>query len=219
MRPLYVDNHVLALDKPCGLLTQPSGQTADSLERQGKELIRQMFAKPGNVFLEAVHRVDRPACGVVLFARTSKALSRLNAAMRGHGCVKRYRAILAATPRDHDGELTDWLVHDDFRARAASPGEPGARECRLAYRVLRTLPGGRALVDIGLETGRYHQIRAQFALRGCPLLGDTRYGGPPAGPPGAIALQHHSLTTPHPTRPEPLTITSDIDLTHLFPLN
>ena len=121
MRPLYVDNHVLALDKPCGLLTQPSGQTADSLERQGKELLRQMFAKPGNVFLEAVHRLDRPACGVVLFARTSKALSRLNAAMRGHGCVKRYRAILAATPRDHDGELTDWLVHDDFRARAASP--------------------------------------------------------------------------------------------------
>lgn len=215
LEPLYLDNHLLALDKPCGLLTQPSGLSEDSLEARGKELLRQMFSKPGNVFLEAVHRLDRPACGVVLFARTSKALSRLNAVMRSRDCRKRYRAILASCPSAPAGDLVDWLVHDEFHARAAAPGQPGARQCRLSYRTVRVLRGGRALVDIDLETGRYHQIRVQFSLRGCPLVGDVRYGGPAVAGDG-IALQHLALETPHPTRPERISITSNLDLEHLY---
>jgi len=216
MQPLFLDNHLLALDKPGGLLTQPSGTDGDSLERQAKLFIKETFGKPGEVFLEAVHRIDRPACGIVLFARTSKALSRLNDAMRRNICQKTYRAILLSMPPARHGTLEDWLVHDDFHAAVVSSGTRGARLCRLGYTVQETLPDGRCLVEIDLQTGRYHQIRAQFAHRRCPIVGDVKYGAPKAYQDGAIALQHYRLTTPHPTKDEAVTIESRIDLIGQF---
>ena len=216
MQPLFLDNHLLVLDKPGGLLTQPSGTDGDSLERQAKQYIAETFQKPGAVFLEAVHRIDKAACGIVLFARTSKALSRLNDTMRRNLCRKTYRAILQGIPPQQKGTLEDWLVHDDFHAEVVAPKTQGARLCRLDYTVLKTLQGGRCLVEINLQTGRYHQIRAQFAHRRCPIVGDVKYGAPKAFQDGAIALQHFRLTTPHPTRDEVVTAESRIDLVSRF---
>ena len=216
MQPLFLDNHLLAIDKPGGLLTQPSGTDDDSLERQAKLFIKETFGKPGEVFLEAVHRIDKPACGIVLFARTSKALSRLNDAMRRNLCQKTYRAILLGTPPTRQGTLEDWLVHDDFHAAVVPSGTRGARLCRLDYAVQKTFPDGRCIVEIDLQTGRYHQIRAQFAHRGCPIVGDVKYGAPKAYPNGAIALQHYRLTTPHPTKAETVAFKSRLDLEAQF---
>ena len=216
MTPLYCDNHLLAADKPGGLLTQPSGTDEDSLEAQAKLYVKVTYSKPGNVFLEAVHRIDRPACGIVLFARTSKALTRANQAMRQKSCAKVYRAILEGRPDKDSGTLTDWLRHDDFHAEIVRPDTPEAKPCTLQYRILKPLGTRRTLVEIALETGRYHQIRAQFASRGWPLVGDVKYGASAAYANGAIALQHYQLTVPHPTTGEPLVIQSALDIQSLF---
>lgn len=215
LKPLYIDNHLLALDKPGGLLTQPSGTTDSSLEEFGKAYIKERFGKPGAVFLEAVHRIDRGVCGVVLFARTSKALSRMNAVMRAGKCEKIYRAIVSGQLKAPEGRLTDWLRHDDFHAEITLPGADGARECTLSYKVVQTLPGGFSLLEIHLETGRYHQIRAQLSHAGCPIVGDARYGGLPNThlKRNCIALQHYQLKTPHPVKDEVVEITSRIMLT------
>ena len=199
---VFCDNHLLALDKPCGLLCQPSGTAEDSLEAQGRLWLKEEFHKPGNVFLEAAHRIDRAVSGLVLFARTSKALSRLNAAQRTGDWRKTYHAIVAGQPSADTGRLVNWLRHDEHRATVVAPGTPEAREAVLTYRVLRRLPGS-ALLEIQLETGRYHQIRAQLADAGLPILGDRKYGSRtpwPSSPPGteAIALRHVRLELHHP---------------------
>ncbi len=210
MEPLYIDNHLLVLDKPWGLLTQPSGTERDSLEDQGKEYLRRRFQKPGAVFLEAVHRIDRLVGGVVLFARTSKALSRLNAAQRAGEFTKTYRARVSGGPKEPRGTLEDWLVHDDFCARVVSPKTPGAHACRLTWEVLEQADG-ETLLEIGLQTGRYHQIRAQLAHAGMPILGDRRYGGRPHQQ-DAIALVSWQLQFNHPVTKEPITVESRLKL-------
>ena len=198
--PLFLDNHLLVLDKPAGLLTQPSGTQEPSLEEDGKTYLKERFQKPGAVFLEAIHRIDRPVAGVVLFARTSKALSRLNERQREGAFQKFYHALVCGT-LEGIGTLEHWLRHDDFRAIPASPQERDARLCRLQYRSLEQR-NGYTLLEICLETGRYHQIRAQLALEGHPIAGDTRYGASPASisvaPPKGIALLSQRLVFPHP---------------------
>jgi 23S rRNA pseudouridine1911/1915/1917 synthase len=205
MEILFLDNHLLAAEKPGGLLTQPSGTSADSLEAQAKHFLQQRFCKPGAVFLQAVHRLDRPVTGIVLFARTSKALSRLNQSSRQRDFRKVYLARVEGRPPQNTAVLEDWLVHDDFRARVAAAGSAGARLCRLQYTLLAE---GRnsSLLEIILETGRYHQIRAQLAQLGNPILGDTRYGARQRWLPDAIALQHYRLSFRHPISQEEITL-------------
>ncbi len=204
---LYQDNHLLALEKPGGLLTQPSGTDLDSLEACGKAWIKEEFHKPGAVFLEAVHRIDRVACGVVLFARTSKALSRLNASLRAGECRKTYHALVEHHPQANAGNLRNWLVHDDHCARICKDQEPEAKLAELSYRLL---PGKREdglfLLEIELHTGRYHQIRAQLGAAGMPIAGDGLYGARKSYRPGAIALQHYCLEIVHPVTHEALRI-------------
>ena len=127
MEIVFIDNHMLAADKPHNLLTQPSGTDRDSLEAQAKLFIKNEFHKPGNVFLEAVHRIDRQACGIVLFARTSKALSRLTEQIRNGSCRKIYRALVTGRLPQTEGVLEDWLVHDDFKAAVVPAGSDGAQ--------------------------------------------------------------------------------------------
>jgi len=172
---IHCDNHLLVLDKRAGQTTQPTPHDPESLEKDGKEWLAREFNKPGRVFLEAVHRIDRPVSGVVLFARTSKALSRLQAAMREREITKRYLAVVEGTLPDAEGELRHFLLHGDREAEVVSSRTAGAKESILLY---RTLAHGKALslVEVDLVTGRYHQIRAQFAAEGCPLIGDTKYG-------------------------------------------
>lgn len=204
---LYVDNHLLALNKPAGLVTQPSGAHEDSLEARAKEWVRLTYAKPGAVFLEAVHRIDRPVSGVVLFARTSKALSRLNESVREREVGKLYWAVVYGCPQPATARLEHWLVHDSHCARVvAGPGHE-ARLAVLEYRLLRAA-AGLALLEIDLQTGRYHQIRAQLAQAGYPVVGDTRYGARTALPGNAIALHHRELTVDHPVQHQPIRVTA-----------
>lgn len=212
---LYHDNQILAVNKPAGLLTQPSGTDKDNLEDRSKVWIKEAKNKPGNVFLHAVHRLDQVVSGIVLFACTDKALSRLNADMRAHRFTKIYHAVVSGTPPQSEGSLRHFLTHNDYRAAVASEGDPEARECLLDYRVVAPgevtrptinsapvgrvpSPGGFTLLEIQLHTGRYHQIRAQLAAIGCPILGDEKYGSKIKLPDGAIALHHARLTVIHP---------------------
>jgi 23S rRNA pseudouridine1911/1915/1917 synthase len=211
---LYHDNQLLAVNKPAGLLTQPSGTDKDNLEDRSKVWIKEVKNKPGNVFLHAVHRLDQVVSGVVLFACTDKALSRLNADMRAHRFTKIYHAVVSGTPPQSEGSLRHFLIHDDYRAEVAKEGDPDAKECRLDYRVITPAgdrghttnstvgrvppPGDFTLLEIQLHTGRYHQIRAQLAEIGCPIAGDEKYGSKIKLPGGAIALHHARLTVIHP---------------------
>ncbi len=202
---LLLDNHLLAAEKPGGLLTQPSGTAGDSLEGQAKEFLRQRFSKPGAVFLHAVHRLDRPASGIVLFARTSKALSRLNQASRQGEFGKIYLARVEGRPVRDCAVLEDWLLQAEFCSRVVAPGTAKARLSRLKYSLLRA-DRDSSLLEIALETGRYHQIRVQLAQLGHPVLGDYRYGARQSWRPEMIALQHYQFSFRHPISREEITL-------------
>jgi len=201
---LYLDNHLLVADKPWGLLTQPSGTDEPSLEEEMKSAVKERFNKPGAVFLEAVHRIDRVVGGTVLFARTSKALSRLNEQQRASAIKKIYHARVFPAPKNDIGELGNYIIHDDFQARIVSHPTSDAKQCVLSYRVLERASNGTALLEIHLKTGRYHQIRAQLSHAGMPIVGDVKYHGvhPEWAPQGGIALVSHSLDFTHPVTHE-----------------
>lgn len=195
--PLFEDNHLLVLNKPCGLLTQPSGTERESLEQWAKAWIKEKDCKPGNVFLESVHRLDKPVSGIVLFAKTSKALSRLNESTRSKKMRKIYWAWVEGDLPMDEGTLEHFLVHDDFYARCVGENDPAAKAARLNFWVLERR-NGRTLVEIELLTGRYHQIRVQFSAMGYPVWGDRKYGGRGQYDDEAIALHHRRLEFVHP---------------------
>jgi 23S rRNA pseudouridine1911/1915/1917 synthase len=206
MKILYIDNHMLALEKSGGVLCQPNHTDDPSLEGQGKAWIKHHFQKPGNVFLHAVHRLDRPVSGIVLFARTDKALSRLNASMRGGFCRKIYTALIEGSLAHETGMLEHYLVKAPFGSRlAAHSRESGAKKCSLTYRCLQTFPYF-SLIEIELLSGRYHQIRAQFSAIGHPLVGDSKYGS--QDPLETLFLHHSTLSFPHPITGTTLLIAS-----------
>ncbi|MBA3720836.1 MAG: RluA family pseudouridine synthase [Parachlamydiaceae bacterium] len=202
---LYEDNHLLVVNKPSGLLTQPSGTEQDSLEQRAKEWIKVTYQKPGNVFLEAVHRLDKPASGIIVFGRTSKALSRLNESIRDKKTVKTYLALVEGRPPKESGELENYMVHDDYHAQIVSKSYPQAKIARLSYKTVKQF-NDRTLLEINLETGRYHQIRLQLAEIGCPIIGDTKYGAKVLYTGSGIALHHGRLQFPHPVKQEIMTI-------------
>lgn len=202
---LYEDNHLLILNKPAGLLTQPSGTEQESLEQQAKAWLKEKYHKPGNVFLEAIHRLDKPVSGVSVFCKTSKALSRLNAVMRAKETRKIYWAWLEGELPKDKGRLEHYLVHDDFQARVVSKEHPEGKMASLSYHVLERRRG-RTFVEVVLETGRYHQIRLQFSTIGYPIWGDRKYGSEQPYEAGAIALHHRCLQLPHPVTHELMTI-------------
>jgi 23S rRNA pseudouridine1911/1915/1917 synthase len=194
---LYEDNHLLAVNKPAGILTQPSGTSQISLEALCKTYLKEKYGKPGNVFLEAVHRLDKPVSGIVLFARTSKALARLHALFREGKVVKIYQALVENTPHPSEGILEHYLLHEDHYARVVEANTPGAQFCRLHYQLLHAREPG-FLLEIELITGRYHQIRAQLAAIGLPIIGDERYGSKRRLSDNSIALHHSRLEFKHP---------------------
>jgi 23S rRNA pseudouridine1911/1915/1917 synthase len=195
--PLFEDNHLLVLNKPAGLLTQPSGTEQDSLEQQAKTWLKSVYHKPGNVFLEAIHRLDKPASGVVVFGKTRKALSRLNASIRAKQAHKIYWAWVEGVLPLDEGDLEHFLLHDEFHARVVTIQHPEGKAAHLTYRVLQR-KNNRTLVEIELLTGRYHQIRLQLAASGHPIWGDHKYGGLQKYESSAIALHHQRLELPHP---------------------
>lgn len=202
---LFADNHLLAVNKPAGLLSQDSGTGLPNLEDWAREWVRIDKNKPGAVFLNAVHRIDRAVSGVVLFARTSKALTRLNEEIRKRECRKIYHALVEGAPSRPADKLIHWLSHEHHRAAICREGDNGAQQAVLSYRTLKKI-NGLTLVEVDLVTGRYHQIRAQLAAIGCPIAGDEKYGAKQKSAGGEIALHHHRLEVIHPTLKEPVVI-------------
>jgi len=203
---LYIDNHLLAVYKPSGLLVQ-GDRTGDAcLLDLAKRWIKQRYHKPGKVFLAMVHRLDRPVAGVVLFARTSKAAGRLSSQFRERTVEKRYLAVVQGIVENGSGRLVNQIERRDRLSRVVTASTKESREARLGYRRLGH-DGQTSLLQITLETGRRHQIRLQLAHMGHPILGDLRYGAAKPLPKKQIALLARHLAVDHPTRNERLTLT------------
>jgi len=210
LTPLYEDNHLLVVVKPAGMPVQADRSGDPDLLDVLKRDLKARWEKPGNVFLGLVHRLDRPVRGVMVFAKTSKAAARLSAQVRARTFRKEYLAVVHGMPDPAEGRLVHWLSKDRRRrtGKTVAPDCPGARRAALAYRVLDSR-AELGLVFIILETGRFHQIRAQFAAAGTPVWGDRRYGPPGRDPGDAMALLAFRLTFEHPTRGEPLTFRAE----------
>ncbi|MCB1107890.1 MAG: RluA family pseudouridine synthase [Chlamydiia bacterium] len=207
---LYEDNHLLAINKPKGLLTQPTPTQAESLETLAKTWIKTKYQKKGNVFLHPIHRLDKPVSGIVLFARTSKALSRLNSQMREHLIEKTYLAEVEGLLEKSSGELFHHLARTSYRTLVQKNSKGGeGKPAHLSYTVLKE-ESHSTHVLITLHTGRYHQIRAQFAHIGHPIIGDVKYGAKKTSS-SSIALHHAILTFYHPITNQKLTIQSQSD--------
>jgi 23S rRNA pseudouridine1911/1915/1917 synthase len=207
MEILYCDNHLLIVNKPNGMPTQSSREHADNLTDRAKEWIKKRFNKPGNVFLEPIHRLDKPVSGLVLFARTSKALSRLQEMMRERKIQKKYYALVDHMPPSSQGVLEHYLVHGEHQAQVVSEKHPEGKRAILTYQVLRKAQQG-FLLEITLETGRYHQIRAQFAHIRLPIIGDRKYGSSTSWEREEIALHHGKLSFCHPVTQKEMVFTS-----------
>ncbi len=208
---LYEDNHLLIVNKHGGDLVQPDPSGESALEDQIKAFIKGRDAKPGEVFLGVVHRIDRPVSGAVLFAKTSKALVRLNEMIREGRIRKIYWALTERTPEPEEGRLTHYLLRDGRtnRSRAYDTPRPEAKEARLRYRTLNVATH-YTLVEVELLTGRHHQIRAQLSKIGCPIRGDLKYGAKRSLPEGGISLHSRSIAFEHPVRREPIAVTAPV---------
>lgn len=203
---IYEDNHLIAVNKRAGELVQ-GDQTGDTpLPDLLKAYIKEKFNKPGEVFLGVIHRLDRPTTGVVLFARTSKGLERMNAKFKNRQTQKRYWALVEGKVTEN-GSLTHYLKKNAKTNKAQVFGrpEPEAKEAKLTYRILNA--GDRyTLVEVDLHTGRHHQIRAQFSAIGHPIKGDVKYGARRAERDKSICLHARDLSFEHPTTKEPVMI-------------
>lgn len=203
---LYEDNHVLAVNKPAGLLTMGDRTGSITLVELAKEYLKQRYHKPGDVFLGVVHRLDRPVSGAMLFARTSKAAGRLSAQFREHTIQKTYLAWVEGRPAQTTGMLIHWLKKDRStnHVTVAAPQSPGSLECVLDYRKVKT-SGSTSLLEILPRTGRSHQIRVQLSAQHWPILGDAKYGSTTPWPNG-IALHARTIAFDHPTKHELITV-------------
>lgn len=203
---LYEDNHLIAVNKPAGVLVQGDRSGDIPLIDVVKEYIKIRYRKPARVFLGLVHRLDRPVSGVVVFARTSKAASRLCMQWRSRSVEKVYWALVHGALQPEQGTLTSLLKRGRKRVTIATKGQESVQQAILSYRTLERKKG-LSLLEILLQTGRKHQIRVQLAAAGCPISGDSKYGG--AALEGTeIRLTAHALTFIHPTRGEKMTIES-----------
>jgi 23S rRNA pseudouridine1911/1915/1917 synthase len=217
LQVLYEDNHLLAVNKPPGLPTQGAAAGKPSVVTQAKAYLKRKYRKPGNVYLGVVSRLDMPASGVVILARTSKAAARLSEQFRSRRAEKIYWAIVDGRVEPASGQFLDFLAKDERNKRMAIVAGSGKRgkisqdqgqEARLSYKRLQVV-GDNCLLEIALETGRKHQIRLQLAARGHPIVGDRKYRSRQAFPHG-IALHCRRLVVEHPVKKTRLEITARV---------
>lgn len=203
MEVVYEDNHIIIVNKRSGEIVQGDKTGDRPLSDIVKDYIKEKYAKPGAVFLGVVHRLDRPVSGLVVFARTSKALSRLNKMFAEGEVHKTYWAITKNAPRNNEGTLTHWLVRNEKQNKsyAYDQEKPNAKKAILKYRVL-SHSDNYSLIEVNLMTGRHHQIRCQLAAMGCPIKGDLKYGAPRSNHDGSISLLSRRVEFVHPVSKE-----------------
>lgn len=224
MEVLYEDNHIIAVNKTCNEIVQGDKTGDTPLSETVKAYIKEKYNKPGEVFLGVTHRLDRPTSGVVLFARTSKALTRLNEMFRekssslpirggsGLGSIKKtYWAIVQGTPKVPEARLENWLVRNEAQNKSYI-AKSDAKEAKQAILSYKTLAKGEhyTLLEINLETGRHHQIRCQLAAIGCPIKGDLKYGAKRSNPDGGICLHARQIEFIHPVSKQDICITAPV---------
>ena len=220
MDVVYEDNHLIIVNKSSSEIVQGDKTGDKPLAEMVKEYIKQKYHKPGNVFLGVVHRLDRPVSGLVVFARTSKALARLNEMFRTKEVHKTYWAIVGNCPPTEEGELVHWLVRNEKRNKsyAYDKEKSEAKKAILDYRLI-----GRSeryfLLEVDLKTGRHHQIRCQLAKMGCPIKGDLKYGSPRSNPDGSICLHARRVRFVHPVSKQEIDVEAPVpegNLWHSF---
>ncbi len=207
MQVLYEDNHIIIVNKESGEIVQGDKTGDVPLSDIVKQYIKETHAKPGAVFLGVVHRLDRPVSGVVVFAKTSKALTRLNNMFRDGEIHKTYWALCSNRPEKIEGELDNWLVRNEKQNKSYvyDKEKPNAKRARLHYEVIGATER-YTLIEVHLMTGRHHQIRSQLAHIGCPIKGDLKYGAKRSNPDGSISLLARRVEFIHPVSKEKIIV-------------
>jgi 23S rRNA pseudouridine1911/1915/1917 synthase len=208
---LFEDNHLLAINKKSGELVQPDKSGSSSLEDCIKLFLKKKYNKSGNVFLGIAHRIDRPVSGLVLMAKTGKALSRINQMIQDHEIKKYYWAITTNIPDLNEGKLVHFIKRNEQKniSKAFIKEIDGSKRAELAYKVIAKSDRYH-LLEIELITGRHHQIRAQLCSIGCSIKGDLKYGSPRSNPDGSISLHSRKIEFIHPITKEFIVITAPV---------
>lgn len=211
MTPLYEDNHIIIVRKEAGEIVQGDKTGDTPLSETVKAYLKEKYSKPGNVFCGVVHRIDRPVTGVVLFAKTSKALTRLNEMLKKGEIHKTYWALVEGKRKDKEGEIESWLLSDGRtnKTKVVAPDTPGAKYSKLKYKVIAE--GDRySILEVTLLTGRKHQIRVQLSSTGTPIKGDLKYGARRSNIGGGISLLAKRIEFIHPVSKQPVAVETDI---------
>ena len=211
MEVVYEDNHIIVVNKRPGEIVQGDKTGDEPLSETVKRYLKEAYCKPGNVFCGVVHRLDRPVGGLVVFAKTSKALSRLNEMFRNGDVHKTYWAISRNRPETESGELCHYIttVERNNRSYASLKPKAGAKEARLRYRLIASSERYN-LIEVELLTGRKHQIRVQLSAIGCPIKGDLKYGDKRSNPDGSISLLARHIEFVHPVSRKPISLDAPV---------
>lgn len=217
MKVVYEDNHIIIVNKAAGEIVQGDKTGDTPLSETVKEYIKEKYHKQGNVFLGVAHRLDRPVAGLVVFARTSKALTRLNDMFRAGEVHKTYWAITKNRPAEPEGELTDWLVRREKQNKSYAYDHEvcDSKKAVLRYRLLASSDNYN-LLEITLLTGRHHQIRCQLANIGCPIKGDLKYGAQRSNPDGSISLLARRIEFIHPVSKKNIVVLASLPKDNLW---
>lgn len=217
MQVVYEDNHIIIVSKNSSEIVQGDKTGDTPLSETVRQYIKEAYAKPGNVFLGVVHRLDRPVSGLVLFARTSKALPRLNAMFAKGEVHKTYWAIVKDAPPQPQGTLVHWLVRNEKQNKSYAYDKevPNSKRAELDYKLIAR-SDNYYLLEIDLKTGRHHQIRCQLAKMGCPIKGDLKYGAKRSNPDGSISLLSHSMNFVHPVSKKEISVEAPIPNDNLW---
>lgn len=217
MTVVYEDNHIIIVNKTASEIVQGDKTGDVPLSETVKQYLKEKYHKPGNVFIGVTHRLDRPVSGLVVFAKTSKALSRLNEMFKNSEVKKTYWAIVKQTPAETEGELVNYLVRNEKQNKsyAYDTEKPGSKKAILHYRLIAR-SDNYSLLEVDLKTGRHHQIRCQLAKMGCPIKGDLKYGFPRSNPDGSICLHARRVRFVHPASKELIDVVAPVPLDNLW---